>query len=84
MSGQFERSSKDKRTGFTRWALVVGSVYASLTLFVAVMAVVRVTAADPQGGVGYAADASVQSLSGHVTGDFWPTGRGPGIGAATV
>jgi hypothetical protein len=58
---------------FQKWALVVGCLFGSITLFVATLATVAtlgVLAGRPMISSGY---ASGPSLSSRVHGDFWPS-----------
>jgi hypothetical protein len=52
----------------------VGCLYAGVTVFVASMAVLRVTVSTPQSVSGYAAQGIVAAMPAPLVGDFWPTG----------
>ncbi len=72
MPNQVAPTAAGERTGFSKWALVVGCLYASVTFCVVAMAVVRVTAAEPGSITGYAAAVSAPVEPEALVGDFWP------------
>lgn len=77
-------ATRGERSGFQRWALVVGSLYALVTLFVFAMAAVRVMAAEPPPVTGYAPPAAMAAPAGTLMGDVWPAGVNPPRPSAAV
>jgi hypothetical protein len=57
-------------TRFKQWALMVGCLYGSVTLFVAILATVSVLAGRPTISSGYSSGPSF--MSDHLTGGFGP------------
>ncbi len=57
-------------TRFKKWALMVGFLYGSVTLFVAILATLGVLAGRPQISSGYSSGSSLSFE--RLNGDFWP------------
>jgi hypothetical protein len=55
---------------FKKWALMVGCLYGSVTLLVAIMATVGVLAGRPSISSGYSSGSSLSFE--RLNGDFWP------------
>jgi len=86
MASQVDHAVAGERTGFRTCALIIGWMYGSVTLLVAAMAVLRVTAADAQWISGYAAPVSMAAAPQPLVGDFWPAGAAiaaPSAGTAS-
>ena len=84
MPTQRNHAVVSERPGFQTWALVVGCIYGAVTLFVAIVAVLRVTADAPQSISGYAEALGVAVALPALIGDFWPAGAGMPVLIAIV
>ncbi|MGP0092336.1 MAG: hypothetical protein ACLPKB_20600 [Xanthobacteraceae bacterium] len=75
MQGSLDKAMAAESTGaevtrFKQWALMIGCLYGSVTLLVAVLATVGVLAGRPLISSGYSSGSSLSF--DHLNGDFWP------------